>query len=54
MILSPEGWAEYYPIAKRIVSGDADGVLDRLGRHHGCLKRAKNLYKPFEDPRGES
>jgi len=40
------------------VSGDTDGVLEGLGRHHDVsplsLEQAKNLYNLFEDLRGET
>lgn len=40
------------------VSGDTDGVLEGLGRHHDIsplnLEQAKNLYNLFEDLRGET
>ncbi|MGV2291890.1 P-loop NTPase fold protein [Trinickia sp. YCB016] len=40
------------------VSGDTDGVLEGLGRHHDLsplsVEQAKNLYNLFEDLRGET
>ncbi|AOY99834.1 NTPase KAP [Cupriavidus sp. USMAHM13] len=40
------------------VSGDTDGVLEGLGRHHDIsplsVEQAKNLYNLFEDLRGET
>ncbi|HFT8004937.1 TPA: KAP family P-loop NTPase fold protein [Burkholderia cenocepacia] len=40
------------------ISGDTDGVLEGLGRHHDLLPlsvdQAKNLYNLFEDLRGET
>lgn len=40
------------------VSGDTDGVLEGLGRHHDVspfsVEQAKNLYNLFEDMRGET
>ncbi|SDQ68215.1 KAP family P-loop domain-containing protein [Burkholderia orbicola] len=40
------------------ISGDTDGVLEGLGRHHDLsplsVDQAKNLYNLFEDLRGET
>ncbi|PPK41727.1 KAP-like P-loop domain-containing protein [Trinickia symbiotica] len=46
------------PLRNAFVSGDTDGVLEGLGRHHDVaplsVEQAKNLYNLFEDMRGET
>lgn len=46
------------PLRNAFVSGDTNGVLEGLGRHHDVsplsLEQAKNLYNLFEDLRGET
>ncbi len=46
------------PLRNAFVSGDTDGVLEGLGRHHDVsplsVDQAKNLYNLFEDLRGET
>ncbi|OLL32794.1 NTPase KAP [Burkholderia sp. SRS-W-2-2016] len=46
------------PLRNAFISGDTNGVLEGLGRHHDVsplsLEQAKNLYNLFEDMRGET